>query len=60
MFFYGGKRLMNTVELVTNCGTLKGLDLEDHREFLGIKYANAGRWEYPEVVTSWDGILDLF
>ncbi len=49
---------MNTVELVTNCGTLKGLDLEDHREFLGIQYATAGRWEYPEVVTSWDGVLD--
>ena len=26
--------------------------------YKGIRYATAGRWEYPKVVTSWDGIYD--
>ena len=26
--------------------------------FKGIRYATAGRWEYPKQVTSWEGIYD--
>ena len=26
--------------------------------FKGIRYATAGRWEYPRQVTSWDGVYD--
>ena len=26
--------------------------------FKGIRYATAGRWEYPKLVTSWEGVYD--
>ena len=34
----------------TDAFTITGLDFEDHLEFRGIKYASAGRWEYPKIL----------
>lgn len=44
----------------TPCGEIKGTDcrLEGVVAFKGIRYATAGRWEYPKQVRSWDGIYD--
>ena len=44
---------MNTVKLKTKCG-----DNGSYVEFRGIKYADAGRWEYPVVTDGWDGVYD--
>lgn len=50
---------MNTVEKNTPCGKIKGIEKEGIVEFRGIRYATApGRWEYPETVTSWEGVYD--
>lgn len=49
------------MELVLNtpCGTVRGLHLENGAHaYRGIHYATAGRWEYPQVVTHWDGVYD--
>ncbi len=37
----------------TPCGRICGIENEDYLEFRGIRYATAGRWEYPEEVTGW-------
>ena len=44
----------------TPCGEIKGTDcrLDGVIAFKGIRYATAGRWEYPKLVTGWDGIYD--
>ena len=44
----------------TPCGRIRGCDcrLPDTVAFKGIRYATAGRWEYPKIVESWDGIYD--
>ena len=47
---------MNTVKLKTECGDIVGLDNGSYVEFRGIKYADAGRWEYPVVTDGWDGV----
>ena len=46
--------------LNTPCGQVQGTDcnLEGVIAFKGIRYATAGRWEYPTQVTHWDGIYD--
>ena len=49
---------MKSVKINTSCGEIIGIDNEDYTEFRGIKYANAGRWEYPVQVTKWDGVYD--
>lgn len=49
---------MQTVEIATKCGKIKGIDEGEFVLFKGIKYANAKRWEYPTAVTSWDGVYD--
>lgn len=49
---------MKTVELNTNCGKIIGIDNDDYNEFRGIRYANAKRWEYPELITSFSGDYD--
>lgn len=48
----------NFVNISTPCGEIKGLKLEDHIQFRGIKYAGASRWEYPTEVMSWNGVYD--
>lgn len=49
---------MSNIELNTQCGAIKGLEFNHHLEFRGIRYANAGRWCYPQQVTSWQGVYD--
>ena len=49
---------MKTVELQTKCGKIQGIDGENCFEFRGIKYANAKRCEYPQVIEKWQGVFD--
>ena len=44
----------------TKCGSIKGVhsSIDGVIAFKGIRYATAGRWEYPKQVTGWDGIYD--
>ena len=44
----------------TPCGQVRGCAgrVPGTTAFKGIRYAVAGRWEYPRQVTSWDGIYD--
>jgi len=46
--------------LTTNCGEIQGTSCQWNgvTAFKGIRYATAGRWEYPKQVTAWDGIYD--
>lgn len=39
----------------TPCGAVRGAACEGGSVFKGIRYARAGRWEYPRQVTSWEG-----
>ena len=44
----------------TPCGQIRGCAgrVPGTAAYKGIRYANAGRWEYPKLVTSWDGVYD--
>ena len=44
----------------TPCGPIKGCEgrVPGTIAYKGVRYATAGRWEYPNQVTSWDGIYD--
>lgn len=44
----------------TPCGKIKGTAGRQPgvTAFKGIRYATAGRWEYPKVIRKWDGIYD--
>ena len=44
----------------TPCGTLQGCagKVPGTAAYKGIRYATAGRWEYPVQVTSWEGTYD--
>ena len=44
----------------TPCGVLKGTAgrVPGTAAYKGIRYAQAGRWEYPQQVTHWDGVYD--
>ena len=46
--------------LNTPCGQIKGGcgRVKGTVAFKGIRYATAGRWEYPKQVTSWEGVYD--
>ena len=46
--------------LKTPCGPILGTtcDYENVVAFKGIRYATAGRWEYPKLVTDWQGTYD--
>jgi len=46
--------------ITTPCGKIQGTEcsLPKVAAFKGIRYATAGRWEYPVQVTGWDGIYD--
>lgn len=48
----------NETILQTGCGPLKGWRSETEEKYLGIRYATAGRWEYPTEVTHWEGTYD--
>ena len=40
----------------TPCGSISGILQDGVASFRGIRYATAGRWEYPTVVRHWEGI----
>ena len=42
------------------CGQIKGTDCQwpGVTAYKGIRFATAGRWEYPVEVTEWDGVYD--
>ena len=44
----------------TPCGLIQGCagNLPGVAAYKGIRYATAGRWEYPKIVTEWEGIYD--
>ena len=43
----------------TPCGAVRGCaGKKGAKVFKGIRYATAGRWEYPRQVTSWEGVYD--
>ena len=44
----------------TPCGPIQGRKgrQEGVAAYKGIRYATAGRWEYPQIVTGWEGIYD--
>ena len=44
----------------TPCGTLQGCPgrVAGTAAYKGIRYATAGRWEYPKQVTGWEGVYD--
>ena len=44
----------------TKCGEIRGTTCqwENVVAYKGIRYATAGRWEYPKQVTHWDGIYE--
>ena len=45
----------------TRCGTVKGTAgrIEGVAAYKGIRYATAGRWEYPKQVTHWEGLTRM-
>ena len=44
----------------TPCGEVRGTAgrVSGTVAYKGIRYATAGRWEYPKIVTAWDGVYD--
>ena len=49
---------MNTIQVTTPCGVVEGFQEDGVNCFLGIPYAAAKRFEYPQPVISWKGICD--
>ena len=46
--------------IMTKCGEIRGTTCQwkGVTAYKGIRYATAGRWEYPEIVTHWDGVYE--
>jgi para-nitrobenzyl esterase len=46
--------------ILTPCGELRGTTCQwpNVAAYKGIRYATADRWEYPRLVTHWDGVYD--
>ena len=46
--------------IMTTCGEIRGISCqwEGVVAYKGIRYATAGRWEYPKIVTHWDGVYE--
>lgn len=44
----------------TPCGAIQGVAgrVKGTVAYKGIRYATAGRWEYPKIVTHWEGVYD--
>lgn len=49
---------MNFIEKETACGTIRGLEKENCYEFRSVRYARAGRYEYPVLEKQWQGVYD--
>ena len=50
--------MSNTI--MTKCGEIRGTTCQwdGVTAYKGIRYATAGRWEYPIPVTHWDGVYE--
>lgn len=48
---------MNTI-INTALGSVKGNDRGSYKEYLGIRYATAKRFEYATPIDSWEGVYD--
>ena len=50
--------MSNTI--MTKCGEIRGTTCQWDGvvAYKGIRYATAGRWEYPTPVTHWDGVYE--
>ena len=46
------------VTLNTRLGRIQGNEREYSNEFLGVRYATAGRFEYCQLVKPWEGVYD--
>ncbi len=46
--------------IMTKCGPIRGTTCQWDNviAYKGIRYATAGRWEYPAPVTKWDGVYE--
>ena len=46
--------------IMTTCGEIRGTTCQWDGvvAYKGIRYATAGRWEYPKMVTHWDGVYE--
>lgn len=46
--------------IMTKCGEIRGTTCQWDGviAYKGIRYATAGRWEYPNIVTHWDGVYE--
>ncbi len=46
--------------IMTSCGEIRGTTCQWDGvvAYKGIRYATAGRWEYPRLVTHWDGVYE--
>lgn len=42
----------------TPCGRVRGLRKDGYHLYRGIRFATAGRWEDPQIVTGWEGEYD--
>ncbi len=49
---------MKDVKLNTALGEIRGIEYETYHAFRGIRYATAGRWEYPTLCGEWEGTYD--
>ena len=51
---------MENYRIDTPCGPIQGTGCQwpGVAAFKGIRYATAGRWEYPQPVTRWEGVYD--
>lgn len=52
------KKAEQLYSATTSCGEIKGLRQEGCLVFEGVKYAEAGRWEDPQVIRGWEGVYD--
>lgn len=46
------------ITLETALGAIQGVQKEGYREFRGIRYATAERWQQAVAVTGWEGVYD--
>ncbi|MGN1328657.1 MAG: carboxylesterase family protein [Eubacterium sp.] len=49
---------MKYIEREIPCGIIKGLETDRCIEYRGIRYARAGRYEYPTEEKSWEGVYN--
>lgn len=49
---------MEEILLETGCGTVRGWESERCRQFLGLRYAYAARFEYAVPEEHWEGVYD--